>query len=57
MNSCELTASITALANALACRLTTEELDLLGAVLTQLADNLFTISAHRSACAPRTTGK
>lgn len=57
MNSCELTASITALANALACRLTTEELDLLGAVLTQLADTLFTISAHRSACAPRTTGK
>ncbi len=50
MNSCEWTASITALANALAARLTPEELNLLGATLTQLADTLFTISAHRDAC-------
>lgn len=47
MNSCELTASITACANALACRLTEDELNLLGAALTQLADTLFTIAAQR----------
>lgn len=50
MNSCELTASITAAANAIACQLTNEELDLLGAVLTQLADTLLTISAQRALC-------
>lgn len=48
MNSCEWTASITALANILADRLTPEELNLLGATLTQLADTLFTISAYRA---------
>lgn len=47
MNSCELTAAITVVANALACRLTTDELNVLGTVLTQLADTLFTISATR----------
>lgn len=50
MNSCELTASITALANALACRLTKDELNLLGIVLTQLGDTLPTIATHRSIC-------
>ena len=38
VNSCELTASITAIANALACKLTEDELNLLGVTLTQLAD-------------------
>lgn len=50
MNSCELTASITALANALACRLTGDELTLLGTVLTQLGDTLTTIATQRSIC-------
>ena len=50
MNPCELTASITALANALACRLTEEELNLLGAVLSQLGDTLVTIATHKSIC-------
>ena len=50
MNPCELTASVTALANAPACRLTLDELNLLGAVLTQPADTLFTIAAHRNCC-------
>lgn len=50
MNSCELTASITALANALACGLTADEIDLLGAVFTQLGDTLVTIAAQRSLC-------
>ena len=40
--------SITAAANAIACRLTDDELNLLGTVLTQLADTLFTIAAQRS---------
>lgn len=50
MNACELTASVTALANALACRLSVEELNLLGAVLTQLGDTLVTIATQKSLC-------
>ena len=53
MNPCELTASVTALANALACGLNDEELDLLGAVLTQLGDTLTTIAVQRGICANR----
>ena len=52
MNPCALTASVTALANTLACRLTTDELSLLGAVLTQLGDTLQTIAAQRALCCP-----
>lgn len=48
IGSRELTASVTALANALACHLTDEELSLLGTILSQLGDTLATISAHRS---------
>ena len=50
MNPCELTASITAIANAIACRLTVDELNLLAAVLDQLSDTLSTIATHRSIC-------
>ena len=50
MNGCELTASLTALANTLACNLTEDELNLLGVVLTQLGDTLLTIATHRSIC-------
>ncbi len=50
MNPCELTASITAIANALACRLTEDELNLLGAALTQLGDTLVTIATQKSIC-------
>ena len=50
VNSCELTASITAIANALACKLTEDELNLLGVTLTQLADTLITIATQRSIC-------
>ena len=50
MNPCELTASITALANTVACKLTDDELNLLGAVLTQLGDTMVTIAAQRSIC-------
>ncbi len=50
MNSCELTASVTAVANALAVRLTNEELALLASVLVQLGDTLVTISTRRALC-------
>lgn len=50
MNPCELTAAITAIANTLACNLTTDEISLLGAVLTQLGDTLTTIATRESIC-------
>lgn len=50
MTPCELTASITALANLLAARMTDEQLGLLAAQLTQLGDTLGTIAAYRSLC-------
>lgn len=50
MNACQLTASITALANALSCRLSDEEAALLAAVLTQLGDTLATIITQKELC-------
>ena len=50
MNGCTLTASITALANTLACHLNDDELNLLGVTLTQLGDTILTIATHRSIC-------
>ena len=50
MNACELTAAITALANTIACGRSTEEITILGTVLTQLGDTLLTISTHRDIC-------
>ena len=53
MNACELTAAVTAAANYLACRLTDDELNILGVTLTQLGDTLITIATQRSICAPK----
>ena len=50
MNPCELTAAVTAVANALACKLSDEELSLLASVLVQLGDTLVTIVTQRSIC-------
>ena len=50
MNSCELTASITAIANAIACNRTTDEINLLGVTFTQLGDTLLTIATQKSIC-------
>ena len=50
MSACELTASITTIANYLACQLSQEELELLGVTLTQLGDTLLTIVTQRSIC-------
>lgn len=48
MNTCELTASVTATANAIACKLDEDELALLAAVLVQLGDTLATIATQRA---------
>lgn len=50
MNAPELTAAVTALANAIACRLSADQINLLAAVLTQLGDTLATIATQRSLC-------
>lgn len=50
MNACELTTAITATANALACGRTTDEINLLGTVLTQLGDTLLTIATQKTIC-------
>lgn len=50
MTPCELTVSITAIANALACKLSANELTLLGAILSQLGDTLTTIATQKSIC-------
>lgn len=50
MNPCELTASITAVANALSRQLTADQLTLLGAVLSQLGDTITTIAVQKSIC-------
>ncbi len=50
MNACELTASITTLANMIAANFNDDELNLLASVLVQLGDTLVTISARRGIC-------
>ena len=50
MNSLELTSAITALANAIACRLTSEKTALLSSIFVQLGDTLATIAARESLC-------
>ena len=50
MNPCELTASITAIANAISCKSTSDELILLSSVFMQLGDTLAVIAAHRDFC-------
>ena len=50
MNACELTASITAIANYLACQLNQDQLELLGVTLTQLGDTLLTIVTQKRIC-------
>lgn len=51
MNYCELTATITAIAIAIAKDIPdNDELGMLSAMLTQLSDTLATIATHRSLC-------
>ena len=48
MNPCELIASITAAANAIACKLDDDELALFASVPVQLGDTLATIATQRA---------
>ena len=50
MNPCGLTAAVTALANAISCELTVEELTLLAAIFGQLGDTLATIATQKGIC-------
>ena len=50
MSSLELTGAVTALANAIACRLTPEQITLLASILVQLSDTLNTIVAREALC-------
>ena len=55
MNSLELTSTVTALANAIACKLSIGEISLLAGIFVQLGDTLATIAAQKSLC--EETGK
>ena len=50
MNSLELTSAVTALANAIACKLSVDEIALLASIFVQLGDTLATIGARESLC-------
>ena len=50
MRSVELTAAVTALANAVSCKLSAGETALLAGVLVQLGDTLATIAAEKALC-------
>ena len=50
MNHCGLTASITAVANAISNNLGIEETTLLATILVQLGDTLATIATQRAIC-------
>ena len=50
MKSLELTSAITALANAVACNLTVDEIGLIASVFVQLGDTLATIAVQRNLC-------
>ena len=53
MNSLELTSAITAVANAIACKLTTSEIALIASIFVQLGDTLATIAASHALCEER----
>ena len=50
MTSFELTSAISAVANALSCKLTVDEMTLLSCVFVQLGDTLATIATRESLC-------
>ena len=50
MNSLEITSAVTALANAIACQMTTDEIILLAGILVQLGDTLVTIATWNDLC-------
>ena len=50
MNSLEVTSAVTALANAIACQLTNDEVILLASILVQLGDTLVTVATWKDLC-------
>ena len=50
MNALELTSAVTALANAIACKLTADEIALLASIFVQIGDTLATIAAREGMC-------
>ena len=50
MDSLGLTSAITALANAITCKLTPSEIALVASIFVQLGDTLATIAARRTLC-------
>ena len=50
MSTLELTAAVTAIANALACGLSVGELALVAGIFVQIGDTLATIAAQRALC-------
>ena len=50
MNSLELTSAVTALANAIACKLSVDEIALLASIFVQLGDTLATIATRENLC-------
>lgn len=50
MNSCEISAAVTAIANILFKKLNDDEVALLGAILVQLGDTLETMSVQKEIC-------
>lgn len=54
MNPLGTTFSVTALANAIACKLNDDEVGLLAVIFTQLGDTLETIAVQRALCEKNT---
>ena len=50
INSLELTMAITAIANAISCGLSVDELAVASGIFVQIGDTLATIAAQRSLC-------
>ena len=48
MNSVELTSTVTALANTLACKLNIDQISLLASIFVQLGDTLTTIATRKN---------
>ena len=50
MNSIELTSAVTALANAISCKLSPGEIAVVASIFVQLGDTLATIAAQKALC-------
>ena len=50
MNTCQITAAITAVANIISCKLSVEETTMLTTALVQLGDTLATIATQKAIC-------